>query len=100
MFLRELEFPNCLILWDAIFATDNKKFSLVNYIFVSLLSCLRDDLLKMDNSSSMRLLMQPHFHLDSLDVLKTALYLENPAVKFLFTFLHLKFYLKKIYEII
>ena len=91
MFLRELEFPNCLILWDAIFATDNKKLSLVNYIFVSLLSCLRDDLLKMDNSSSMRLLMQPHLHLDSLDVLKTALYLENPAVNDFYIIINLKF---------
>ena len=80
LFLRELEFPQCLILWDAIFATDNKELNLVNYIFVALLVCLRDELLKMDNSTCMKLLMQPHFHLDPLDVLRTALYLQNPAV--------------------
>ena len=78
--MRELEFPSCLILWDAIFATDNKEFTLVNYIFVALLTSIREEILKMDNSSCMRLLMQPHLHLNSLDVLKTALYLQNPAV--------------------
>lgn len=80
LFLRELEFPQCLILWDAMFATDNKELGLVNYLFVALLACLRDQLLKMDNSSCMKLLMQPQFYLDSLDVLKTALYLQNPAI--------------------
>ena len=82
LFIRELEFPNCLILWDAMFATDNKEFSLANYIFVALLTSIRDDILKMDNSSCMRLLMQPQLHINSLDVLKTALYLQNPAVSF------------------
>jgi len=62
------------------FATDNKELNLVSYIFVALLACLRDELLKMDNSNCMKLLMQPHFHLDPLDVLKTALYLQDPAV--------------------
>ncbi len=80
LFLRELEFPQCLILWDAMFATDNRQLNLVSYIFVALLVCLRDELLKMDNSNCMKLLMQPHFHLDPLDVLKTALYLQDPAV--------------------
>lgn len=69
------------MLWDAIFATDYHDFSLVNYIFVALLTYLRDDILKMDNSGCLRLLMQPHYHLDVLEVLKTALYLQNPAVK-------------------
>jgi TBC1 domain family protein 5 len=80
LFLRELEFPQCLILWDAIFATDNKEFSLCNYIFVALLTLIRDEILKMDNSSCMRLLMQPQLQINSLDVLKTALYLQNPAI--------------------
>ena len=62
------------------FATDSQELNLVNYLFVSLLVCLRDDILSMDNSSCMKLLMQPHFYLDPLDVLKTALYLQNPAV--------------------
>ncbi|RNA28356.1 TBC1 domain family member 5-like isoform X2 [Brachionus plicatilis] len=80
LFTRELSFPDCLILWDAIFATDYNDFSLVNYIFVALLTYLRDDILKMDNSGCLRLLMQPHYHLDVLEVLKTALYLQNPAI--------------------
>ena len=80
LFLRELEFPCSLVIWDAIFATDNQELSLVNFIFVALLSCLRDEILRMDNSSCMKFLMQPHFNLDPNDVLKTALYLQNPAV--------------------
>jgi len=80
LYIRELEFPSCLILWDAIFATDNKELSLVNYLFVSLLMCLREEILRMDNSDCMHLLMQPHFYLKPLDVLKTALYLQNPGV--------------------
>jgi TBC1 domain family protein 5 len=86
LFLRELDFPNCLILWDAMFATDNKEFSLANYIFVALLTSIRDDLLKLDNSSCMRLLMQPQLHINSLDVLKIALYLQNPAVSIFLSF--------------
>lgn len=62
------------------FATDNVNLDLVDYLFVALLVCLRDEILKMDNSSCMKLLMQPHYYLDPLDVLKTALYLQNPAV--------------------
>ena len=81
MFLRELEFPFSLVLWDAIFATDNQEFSLVNYIFVALLASLRDEILRMDNSTCMKFLMQPHYNLDPVDVLKTALYLQNPAVR-------------------
>ncbi len=77
--MRELEFPLSLVIWDAIFAIDNKDFKLVNYIFVALLFSLRDEILKSDNSSCMKLLMQPHFHLDPLNVLKTALYLYDPV---------------------
>ena len=80
LFLRELDFPSCLILWDAIFAVDNQDFSLADYIFVALLACLRDRILYVDNSSCMRLLMQPHFHLDPIDVLNTALYYQSPEV--------------------
>jgi TBC1 domain family protein 5 len=84
LFLRELEFPFSLVIWDAIFATDNQEFCLVDFVFVALLSCLRDDILTMDNSSCMKFLMQPHYNLDPNDVLKTALYLQNPAVVFYF----------------
>ena len=80
MFLRELEFPSCLVLWDAIFATDNQRFSLSDYIFVALLCSLRDKLLKSDHSGCMKILMQAHYELDSVEVLRTALYLHNPAV--------------------
>ena len=83
LFLRELEFPACLVLWDAMFATDNVNLDLVDFLFVALLVCLRDEILKMDNSNCMKLLMQPHYHLDPLDVLRTALYLQNPAVSLL-----------------
>jgi TBC1 domain family protein 5 len=63
LFLRELEFPTLLVFWDAMFAIDNKELSLVNFLFVALLTCLRDEILKMDNSGCMKLLMQPHFYL-------------------------------------
>jgi hypothetical protein len=81
LFLRELEFPASLVLWDAILATDNVSLSLVDYVFVALLTCLRERILSScDNSTCMRLLMQPHFDLDVVYVLKTALYLQNPAI--------------------
>lgn len=91
LFLRELDFPTNLILWDAIFALDKLEFSLCYYIFVSLLTHLRDDLLRMDNSGCMHLLMQQQFHLNTLDVLKVALYYYNPAVsrkKVIFMFIY------------
>lgn len=80
LFIRELEFPKCLILWDAIFAVDRLNLSLVEYIFVSLLTCLRDKILSSDVSNCMRLLSQPHVYLDTLDVLKRALYLQSPEI--------------------
>ena len=52
LFLRELEFPSCLILWDAMFATDNKDFNLANYIFVALLTSIRDEILKMEKEEN------------------------------------------------
>jgi TBC1 domain family member 5 len=81
LFLRELDFPSVLVLWDAIFAADPCGLDLVDFIFVSLLICLREKILSMDNSECMRLLMQPQYHLDPNEVLKTALYLQNPEVK-------------------
>jgi hypothetical protein len=80
LFLRELEFPTLLVMWDAIFATDSREFSLADYVFVAMLICLREDILRGDNSFCMRLLMQPHFELDPSDVLKAALYLYDSAV--------------------
>jgi hypothetical protein len=80
LFIRELEFPKCLILWDAIFAVDRLHLSLVEYIFVGLLTCLRDKILLSDVSNCMRLLSQPHTYLDTLDVLKRALYLKSPEI--------------------
>ena len=80
LFLRELEFPSNLIFWDAIFAVDKFEFNLANYIFVSILSYLREEILSSDNSGCMNLLMQHQFHLNPLEILKTALYYYNPAV--------------------
>ena len=80
LFLREMEFPACIVLWDALFALDNREFSLTNEIFVSLLICLRGDLLDADQSTCMHMLMQPHLTLSPLEVLKTALYLHDPGV--------------------
>lgn len=80
LFLRELDFPSVLILWDAIFAVDRHEFNLVNFIFVSILSHLRSSLIHNDNSGCLQLLMKPLFHLNCLEVLSTALYYFNPAV--------------------
>ncbi len=79
LFTRELKFPFNLVLWDAIFAVDHQEFKLVNYIFVSLLICLRNEILKSDNSSCMGLLMQSHYQIDPLNVLAVALYLFDPV---------------------
>ena len=81
LFLRELRFPSCLAIWDAIFAVDNKEFKLVNYIFVALLAILRERILGTDNNSDcLRLLMQPHVYLEPLNVLQIALYYYDSGV--------------------
>jgi len=83
LFVRELEFPKCLILWDAIFAVDRNTFALADFIFVSLLMGLREQILKSDHSNCMKLLMQQHLHLTTLDVLQRALYLYNPEIYYM-----------------
>ncbi len=80
LFLRELEFPPCLILWDAIFAIDRNTFNLADFIFISLLMSLRDRIIFTDNSNCLRLLMQQDLRIDCLNILKKALYLQNPEV--------------------
>ena len=80
LFLRELEFPPSLVIWDSIFAIDSKHLSLADYIFIALLGNLRSDILQMDNSDCLRLLMQPQDKLDPNEVLATALYLRSPEI--------------------
>lgn len=108
LFLRELEFPPCLILWvafcilfyflnclhwvflfnkDAIFAIDKNNFSLADFIFISLLMSLREKIIFTDHSNCMKLLMQQDLRIDCLNILKRALYLQNPEVFYSFHFL-------------
>lgn len=82
LFLRELDFPSVLILWDAIFALDKNRFGLVDYIFISILIHLKDTLLANDISGCLQILMQQQLHLDSHRVLRKALLYFIPSVFF------------------
>ncbi len=65
---------------DAIFAIDKNNFSLADFIFISLLMSLREKIIYSDNSNCMKLLMQQDLRIDCLNLLKRALYLQNPEV--------------------
>lgn len=80
LFLRELEFPSVLILWDAIFALDKQRFDLVDCLFISILIYLKEHLLATDISGCLQLLMQQQLHLDPRGVLKKALLYYIPSV--------------------
>lgn len=86
LFLRELDFPAVLILWDAIFALDKLRFGLVDCLFIAILVYLKEHLLATDISGCLQLLMQQQLHLDPRAVLKKALLYYIPSVNDLYNF--------------
>ncbi|EDV27648.1 uncharacterized protein TRIADDRAFT_53568 [Trichoplax adhaerens] len=78
MFGREFPMDDVLVLWDAIFA-DGKPFSLVDYVYVAMLTYIRNWLLESDYATCMTKLMKYPPAGDISYFIDKALYVRDPS---------------------
>uniref|UniRef100_A0A1X7V6K5 Rab-GAP TBC domain-containing protein n=1 Tax=Amphimedon queenslandica TaxID=400682 RepID=A0A1X7V6K5_AMPQE len=78
LFGREFHLPSMLQLWDALFVEGN-SLGLMDYVFVTMLTLIRDTLLTDDYSTCMQLLMKYPPWFEVSDLVQRALHLRNPA---------------------
>ena len=79
LFGQEFPLPKLLYLWDAIFA-DGESFALVNFIVVSMISAIRDQLIDEDDSECLMLLMRYPSGVDVKSVVENAMQMRRPRI--------------------
>lgn len=77
LFGREFPLQDLLILWDAIFAVD-EKFVLTNYVVVSMLITIRDRIVSHDYTTCLTHLMKYPNTIDISHIIKLALHIKSP----------------------
>lgn len=77
LFGREFSLQDLLVIWDVIFA-DGSNFGLVDYIFISMLGCIRNLLLSGDYATCLGYLMRYPTVADVHYIIDMALHLRDP----------------------
>lgn len=77
LFGREFGLLDLLMLWDAIFAEDD-KFHLTSYVVVAMLIAIRDQIIKCDYTSCLTYLMKYPNTIDITFIIKLALHIKSP----------------------
>ncbi|XP_063704546.1 TBC1 domain family member 5 [Culicoides brevitarsis] len=79
LFGREFTLHDLLVVWDAIFAEDD-KFDLINYLTVAMLICIRDKLINSDYTTTLTHLMKFPANADVGLIIRHALHFCKPHV--------------------